>query len=533
MARIPVSPGPSLVQANRPAIREDARAFFPAVESGRIGRSLVRAGGVLGEFAVAREEAGRRVQLADLEIEAGSRLRALHGELDRSAGWQDQEEAFATGANELRDTLLARVSDARVKDAFTQSYARQLAGIAPEVTASAFRKQKDEAVAVLEQQLPELANAAAAAPTGVAREQAIGQAVGSIKARFAGGFLSAREAGDQIRKLRGQVDEADVRTLIAGAPDLAVAALSDATRFPNIDPARRATFLDSALRRDEANRAEAVRLAEKREREAETARQRRADELMKGILGAKADGVLTRDYIEAARKDLSSSDYRTALMLLEDKGAKHDDPATVIRLRDLVDGGDMAGARAEADTAFRGGLIDEATHRDIRLAASARPQGSAPPPAYTMARDYVRRYLDLPPDISTMESGALLAEAVAEVDRFFLKNPAATVDEADSFARDVVRRAIPPALRQAVDRMPLEPVGYAGIRAEEGDGAEALAAKLQRIDAMEQQIEDDLAGGRIGEGEAARLAASALRFRQLAETMQRTLPALAPKGKPK
>lgn len=530
MARIPQNPGPSLARMERPAIRSDARAFFPAQGGQLVGRSIARAGTVLGDFAVARVEAERKVQLADLEIEAGASLRRLHGELDRSAQWDGQEEAFATGANELRDTLAERITDPRVRQAFAQSFARQVGTIAPEVTSSAFRKQKDQALATLEAQLPELANAAAAAPTGLARETAIGQAVSTVRARFTAGFLTARDAGEQIRKLRGLVDEADVRTLIAGAPEVAVASLTDPERFPNIDPARRATFLDQALRRDEANRAESVRLAEKREREAAAARELRADEMMKGILAADANGVLTRDLIEAARPDLPSTQYRVALSLLQEKGSRQDDPATVIRIRNLLDGGETASAREEADLALSAGKITRESWGQFRTGASARPAGSAPPPAYDRAKGYITRMLDLGPLMATMESGQRTAEAIEELNRYFDENPAATAEAAQDRARDIVRRSMDQKLADTSNLMPLEPPGYAGIRAETGDDAAALDAKLGRIDALQAEIVAEYRAGRISEIEFGRRAEEAGKFRARAEAARRVFDQPPPKG---
>jgi len=382
--------GASLAAASRSRIARAAAvvgrdAIRSAEAAGEVAAGVARAAGRFFEtaettligFAERREEARRAADLVRLNGQAARELAALELSFQRDTDFRTAPERFDAAAAEIRARLAADTEDGAVRRLFTRDFDKLALTKSVAISGLAFKRETEATVAELDSLLPEYARQASAASSRVERAELIRRGRAAIADLAAGGFIPETDAVARERAFLGAVDEADVRRLITGAPELAVAALGDPQQLPNLDPVQRARLLDTASARAEAEARERTAAAERAERRAERD-ERRAQEARTGelLVGVQEGAVDLAGITEALRlRQITPTQFGVLRNAIDNRDRPaSDDPAELARVMDLVFDRDP-NARTALREAEAAGLIRGETRRTLESKVDSLENG--------------------------------------------------------------------------------------------------------------------------------------------------------------
>jgi hypothetical protein len=145
-----------------------------------------------------------------------------------------------------------------------------------------------------------------------------------------------------------------------------------------------------------------------------------ADDAMKEAYSRRADGKLTRDYIEEIRPVISHQDYRSLLDMSGRVSPQHSDPGTLRSIMRLMET-DPDAARNAAYRAHQNGLLkDEGSDglTGIVNHAMTLVRQGGPKTEYEMSRQYITGQLDPGPLVHDPVQRSRLGEALDMFDRW-------------------------------------------------------------------------------------------------------------------
>ena len=438
MPRIPRTISQQTIPALAPAVRFDPR---------RIGGSSAAFQSLLNtvqdiavDFAEKERRAEQASELNRVNSESARRLSALELSFEGDTDFATQRQRFNDGAGGIRDTLRDTISDRAVRNSFDTKFEQLRLAKEINIRRGARRLQVDDAVAELDRSINTFADLAATAKNDVERQLLIQQAATAIDGAQEAGFITAENAGVRARRFLSRLDEAQVRALTASDPGAAVEALAEGKSFRNIDPLRRQTLFDTAIRQADAERKDRVRLAEKAERDAERRQKAVGEEIAKEGFTLLAEDALTNRWLDIHRDKLDLSDFRALQAAVTGAAVPADDPEAVIDLTNRLDREDIAPVAAQY---LRRGQLSIATYQSSVARNRALLADDRPASPYRSARERVRVSLD-PGQILSGPAAQIArigqSSAMAEIDAFAEANPQASRLEYNREAEAVVDR---------------------------------------------------------------------------------------------
>lgn len=446
-------------------------------------------GGVAATFGRQLVEARQVADLSAAQSAAGRDLNDLVLELEQDTDWRTIPVRFNDRARAIQDRYVGGLDDAQVRSQFQAAFGKTYEAHRVSLGRRATELAVDEGKAELKLNLHRYAQQVANAPNDNVRTQLIAQAQSEIVGKSAAGIIGQEDAVTEMLGFRSDIDEAAFRQVMARDPAAALEALEDPENFTFMEEATRARFLDTAIRRVEADDAARARADEKRERAAERELKRRGDAAMREILSRNDAGTLDRGYVEEVRETLTPTMYKNALILTDpDANVESDDPETLREIeRALVT--DPARAQTLLERAHVARLIrNETFSSKYETARSfARQEGARSEAERTRA--YVVGLLDPGEAVDDPVGRFRAANALDEYDRFLAEGNRSDA-EIYQFGRDLVRRYQFINVQQMEVALP-QPYGtpeiprYATVSEQEAALARADAALREKYDAGE------------------------------------------------
>ena len=463
-----------------------------------------KAGAVLTETMDRINEAHQVTALNSARNDWSMGVAKLRGELETEpdptrimSGWRD-------GTAQLRDQIGAKISDPQVRGAFGGAVAHDMAGHELDIVRLTSKRSAEAGQASLDAMISSSVREAAAAPNDLVRRTVDARVEQGISGALLAGQISAVDAEKRRSHYVSQLDEAGVRNLLTAAPDQAVRALADATRFPNLQPERRAAMLDMATRRADAAADRAIRQAELAERQAERNGKREADRHANDmwVQIAKAERgeaeFPTLDDVGKWRGFLSPGETAALTNRLRRTDAASDDPETVRQLTvglDRMEEGEFSEA---AGRALKAGRLKSDTFRTLVNQNRAARKDDQPASPYRSGRGFVHGALD-PGNVvgGNFIRGPLATaqqRALADYDTWATANPTAPREQALAKAQDLVDQYSLQASTES--RITIgRPWGYRG-------GQDGIT--LETVRAAGRQLQADLQSGKVGDSELVR-----------------------------
>ena len=392
------------------------------------------------DFAKKQQRAEQATELNRVNSATARRLSDLELSFEGDTEFETLQERFNTGAQDIRDELRATITDRAVRQTFDKKFEDLRLAKEINIRRTAQRLQVDRGVADLDRSINSFADLAATAKNHVERQLLIDNARVAITNAEAAGFITAENAGVRARRFLSRLDEAQVRALTSTDPGAAVEALAGGKLFRNIDPLRRQTLFDTAIRQADAERKDRVRQADKAERDAEKLQKAIGEELAKEGFTLLADNALTNRWLDINRDKLEKSDFRALQAAVTGAAAPADDPEAVIDLTTRLDQEDIAPAAAQY---LRRGELTIGTYQSMVTRNRTLRADDRPASPYRSARERVRVSLD-PGQILSGAAAQIArigqSSAMAELDAFAEANPQATRLEFNREAEAVIDR---------------------------------------------------------------------------------------------
>lgn len=266
-----------------------------------------------------------------------------------------------------------------------------------------------------------------------------------------------------------------------------------------------ADYLDEDKRVELARKAQAAVDALERQKAADIATMEAAEEKRLKKLGEEGlkeafkrhdEGTLTSDFVEEIRPNISPAQYKTLRKTLRGVGEDANDSA-LLDLMPVIDTMDPGEFEREAAYRVRNGSLKFSTYKAVVNQNRATFADRTPANPYKSARDFVR---------GTLEPGQLLSgpaaaiarfarsDALLEFDVWTRANPEATHTDAETAAREIVRRT------QVVqfDKMKLA----VGVSRYFGNKTRSQIVS-EDVDAAERRLFQDVQNGELNEEQAA------------------------------
>jgi len=203
--------------------------------------------------------------------------------------------------------------------------------------------------------------------------------------------------------------------------------------FDTLPFERRMQMFEQAVRLKAQTDADIDRLAK-------IERARIGDEALKNLWALDADKKLTRNHIEAVRPLISSSEYKSALKMLESpEGGVKTDPGAFRQLQGLIAGGQFDEAVNFAFRAHRNGqLSNEHLASEVNRARSQGRQ-EGPKTEYERSRSYITQSMDPGPLVQDPVGRSRLAEALDTFDRWVIAEKR-TDEQVEKRAKEIVQQ---------------------------------------------------------------------------------------------
>ena len=265
----------------------------------------------LNEAAQALQQVAKQrdaTSIIQARAQAAMRLSDLEDEAQRQP-WQERAAFFERGANSILTDIskgFVKDSRSRLAEAFQDDWAAMYAPRRAEVKHSAFLGERDQNRATLDQSLDTFAKQAAQARSDVEAEGVRIQAVKQIADMQGGGWITAEEAGEQVRGFARRLDQNRANALIKDDPNAAMLALTDSTKFAGLREEDRLVLQGRAESRLQHEAAMADHAAVVAQRNRKLA----GDELAKEGFDLLAKGQMTEEWLTKNRPILDTSDYR-------------------------------------------------------------------------------------------------------------------------------------------------------------------------------------------------------------------------------
>lgn len=155
-------------------------------------------------------------------------------------------DGFMAEAGQIQQKILGGINDPLVAAHVQASLAEMAISRGLATRQTAFGVESSQQLGNLDQRLMQYSQAAATAPNDIIRAQTIDMATADIKSAVQAGWM-APEAGAKAQLgFASRVDEVQARQLINNNPRAAVAALSDPSVLPRLDPDKREILLGRA-----------------------------------------------------------------------------------------------------------------------------------------------------------------------------------------------------------------------------------------------------------------------------------------------
>lgn len=467
-----------------------------AVDYSGAGDSLIRAGLQMAERAAALEEKKARARDA---VEAVKATTAATRTLNDSAYEIERDGDFKTGEQRFDQTaqglsqLGEGIKDPERKAMFDAHIQGLVESRRVQLRNSLFKKEADDAVGALDENLDTLSKAAAGATTPLERSQHQSAAAANIKAMRDSGFIDAKGAVNLMQKFNSKIDQVQVEQDIARDPLGAERKLADPRYAPNMDPVQREKAATRA--------ASIVDRIERRKIADEEKNERRADRMIteQGKVVSKElwsmwdpnpnKSRLTEEGVERYKSFLPVDEYKSLrrAALGENREVK-DDRDTVGRLEPILS---QPGAPKQVDQAYNMGLLSDGTYRSMRTKAENLQTSNGPAKPYVAGRDYLSQALDpgqMGSDTFVRQALSLArVQALADFDTQVEQNPGIGRAEAVNMAQGLYRQYQNVAFDNMRIALP-RPSGYEGSKAD---------VKVEDVNAARRKVQADIDSKRI------------------------------------
>lgn len=300
------------------------------------------------------------------------------------------------------------------------------------------------------------------------------------------------------------ITESAVRGTIDIDPELALEQLNEGDFDEGLTAAGKATLVRAAQTAVASDLAESVRVAEQAEKDAEKAHKQEQKDTARGLYGLAQDGKLKRDELDKA--DIALPDFKALLKQIET-------PTTVDNLDTYVDLDARARAgedvRDGAVEALRSGGITPGSFDKIISRAESAINANSPSTPFDRGMDFISSGMkpnQLNPAVGAPQR---YANAQADFNEFFDRNPEASVAEAMKEARRIVNEYSILELDEITLTL-RKPLFFAGGR------------QAPDLDATEQRTLDAFDNGEIDAAEFGRQAVLIQQWRDTMERFQRS-----------
>ena len=393
------------------------------------------------DFIKTENRAKQATELNRVNSETARKLSDLELSFEGDTDFETLQQRFNDGAVGIRDEIRDTITDRTVQTTFDAKFENLRLAKELNIRRTANRLRVDRGVAELDRSINSFADQAATAKNHVERQLLIDNARVAITNAEAAGFITAENAGVRARRFLSRLDEAEVRTLTHNDPGAAVEALLPGQKlFRNIDPLRRQTLFETAIRQANAQRKDRVRLAEKAERDAEKRQKAVGEEIAKEGFTLDAEDALTNRWLDIHRGKLSVPNFKVLQAAVTGAAAPADDIEAVIDLTTRLDREDIGPIAAQY---LRRGQLSIATFQSMMTRNRALRADDQPASPFRSGRERVRVALD-PGQILSGPAAQLgrigQSSALAEYDAFAEANPQATRLEFNREAQAVIDR---------------------------------------------------------------------------------------------
>lgn len=299
-----------------------SRGSSPADFGGQTAASVDQLGQIvtrLGEHMTAVRD---QTRLASTSARAERQLQELsfqlqNGSTDDEGNFvpppdpRDHEKLFDERAKQIRENAKSELNDdtlfAQYEAQFTKSYGRE----ALSLRKANIELQKQKAMGDMAEGLDELATVASQGDV-VARADAVARAHGAIDAFVAAGIMDPVKGVERKKSFDKTLDVADIRRDMRN-PELALQNLLGGSAYPNLDPAERQQWVNTAITAVDRDAREKRAEESRRDKEAEKAKKEVQTQTAKAGADLDADGKLTVAWVRQNRDNLDETDYRALL----------------------------------------------------------------------------------------------------------------------------------------------------------------------------------------------------------------------------